>query len=536
MQRRFELGDRYWEIDDNDGATVVRLAWGSVGKTTQRLDRDFAGDRTATVAYVDKQIAAQLAKGYVEVTIVADVPRPALPDSRRARFEWTAVDRHFLEVLVTGTKVHHRSGRLELDEDRPKERVDESATSRFPTPEAAHARFEALCDEARARHVEEIDLSQPPAPRVPAASAIVPVMADYNALEQQCLDAPNAPEPWLVYADHLEAEGDPRGQIAALARAGKAVDRLVLDQLRGIADADDVEDDERGSEDGGLRFDFGFRFGFIRHAEIRFARERGIELDLITRRFLAAPVARFVESLRFGLADFEGHNDWAPTLRAVVESAQAERIRELAFDAFTQEDSELSWVSYGDFGGLLARLPRLERLHVCAGGKGSLGALPPSLKILVRESGGLARGELLEILAAPLPAIEHLELWTGSHHYGGACELSDLARILEARDLPRLRHLGIVDSELTNALIPALAASAILPQLESLDLSRGVATAEAASALVAHARAFRHLASIDLSANLLSTDEVAQIRGALDNVIVTEQRPFDGDHYVAVGE
>ena len=32
-------------------------------------------------------------------------------------------------------------------------------------------------------------------------------------------------------------------------------------------------------------------------------------LDTLTRRFVASPVARFVESLRFGLAGFEVDND-----------------------------------------------------------------------------------------------------------------------------------------------------------------------------------------------------------------------------------
>lgn len=533
MKRRFELGDRYWEVDDT--TTCVQIAWGTIGKIAQRVDRDFT-DRTSVTAYVGKQIAAQTAKGYVEV-VVAEAPRQTLPDSRRARFEWNADGRHFLEVLVTGVKVHHRAGTIVDEDARRKERVDESDTVHFPTPEAAHARFDALCGEARARGVEEIDLARPVvvAPRV--APAIVASRASDSELEQQCVDAPDRPEPWLVYADFLEANGDPRGHIAALARAGKPVHRLVLEELRGIADADDVEDDERGSADHELHFDFTFAFGFIRHATLRFASDPGIALDVATRRLLAAPIARFVESLRFGLTDFEGANDWAPTLRAVVESAQADRIRALAFDAYTQDDSEISWIDYGNFGDLLSRLPRLERLHVRAGGGGTLGALPPSLTMLVRESGGLTRAELAEILNAPLPAIAHLELWTGSSAYGAECGLDDFERIFEARELPQLRHLGIVDSELTDALIPALAASRILPQLESLDLSRGVATGDAARALVTHARAFRHLASLDLSANLLSDDDGARIRGALDNVIVTEQRPFDGERrYVAVGE
>ena len=66
--------------------------------------------------------------------------------------------------------------------------------------------------------------------------------------------------------------------------------------------------------------------------------------------------------------------------------------------------------------------------------------------------------------------------------------------------------------------------------------------AQATEALVQNARAFRHLASIDLSENLLEPEHAAAITGVLDNVIIGEQRDYDfedGDddpRYVAVGE
>ena len=159
-----------------------------------------------------------------------------------------------------------------------------------------------------------------------------------------------------------------------------------------------------------------------------------------------------------------------------------------------------------------------------------------SLHTLIRESGGLARKEVVEILRQELPNLAHLELWTGSRNYGAECTLADLERILAARDLPQLAHLGIVNSELVDDLIPALASSRILPQLSSLDLSRGIAATAATSALVANAHAFRHLASLDLSQNLLDATEVGRICDVLDNVIVANQRPLDDDRYVAVGE
>jgi hypothetical protein len=73
-----------------------------------------------------------------------------------------------------------------------------------------------------------------------------------------------------------------------------------------------------------------------------------------------------------------------------------------------------------------------------------------------------------------------------------------------------LRHLGLVNTMLTNDLIARLARSAILSQLQSLDLSRGTMTRRGADALFAHARAFAHLESIDLGDNHLTPAELAR--------------------------
>ena len=514
----------------------MRIGWGAAGKPAQRIDRDFVTP-DAALAYTEKQIAAQLAKGYAEVAAERE-HAPPLPDARHARFEWrTDAAQYYRDLVLSGTKVHDRSGTVD---DNGRESIGTVDTRHCPTLEAAHARFDALCEETRARGGEWIDLAARAAQRTIAArqpaGLLHPVTPTYSDLEAQCLEAPDTEDPWLVYADHLEAIGDPRGKIAALARAGRAVSNQLRDQLVGIADDDELEEDERGCADHEVKLVFELKFGFVRHVQVALDRDAKIALDVVVRRLLATPIARFVDSLRFGLTSYEGDNDWTPVLRAVVESAQARHMRALAFDAYTREDQEISWVAYGHFNGLIDQLPALAHLHVRAGPGGTLGTLPRSLRTLIRESGGLARKEIAEILAQELPHLAHLELWTGSRHYGGECSLTDLERILEARDLPQLAHLGIVNSELVDELIPALATSRILPQLTSLDLSRGIAATDAADALVANARAFRHLAAIDLSANLLDASEVTRIRDVLDNVIVADQRPLDDERYVALGE
>jgi hypothetical protein len=52
-----------------------------------------------------------------------------------------------------------------------------------------------------------------------------------------------------------------------------------------------------------------------------------------------------------------------------------------------------------------------------------------SLKVLIIETGGLCREKISQILSLELPALEHLELWLGSHEYGGDSSIDDLMPI-----------------------------------------------------------------------------------------------------------
>ena len=158
-----------------------------------------------------------------------------------------------------------------------------------------------------------------------------------------------------------------------------------------------------------------------------------------------------------------------------------------------------------------------------SGAGDTLGAIAlPNLRTFIRESCSLRASEVEAIASADWPNLEHLEIWTGSTIDGGTVALRHLVPILAGRGLPALRHLGIVNSDLAEELVPALARSTLLGQLDSLDLSRGAMAR--ADALVEHAGAFRHLASLDLRKNVLAPDEIVRIRAVLDNVITTDQR------------
>src|SRR5213592_3736869 len=108
--------------------------------------------------------------------------------------------------------------------------------------------------------------------------------------------------------------------------------------------------------------------------------------------------------------------------------------------------------------------------------------------------------------------------------WGAEGDVSSIRPILDGTHVPALRHLGIVNCEFVDELIPELARSRILPQLTSLDLSDDVMAGDTTRSLIAHAATFHHLASITLGGNYLTEDHLAHIRAVLDNVIAGMQR------------
>ncbi len=528
MRRRFErLGQTPVLVRELavDGATITTTVDGELATT--RLASPEEAQRSA------EQLAAEWrAAGFIPINRIAAVA-PEEPVRRRERRAWgpeyagqvREIEQRDEMVRVKG------QGKPEVHQLRTIQEASALFDRLLADIDAEIARDEARAKRAEVR-AEERKAKRAQAKRERRVAEYA--RNQHPVLEAECRTSPDAPGPWLVYADWLITHDDPIGEAAALALAGNedAATALLLrnfEELLGVT--------------------FRLEHGFIRHVALRRTRDYetdNAELPAWLKTVLLAPCCRFVDSIRLGLASFEPDgNSWGESLEALVELPHAPGIRELLLDDYTYADCEISWTPYGNLAFAWPKLPALEVLKIRAGGDGELGTLDlPRLRSFTRESGGLRRHDVDAICALARPHLEALELWTGSTNYAGEIELDHLRPILDARGVPRLAHLGIVNSELSDELIPALAASRVLPQLTSLDLSRGIFARAATDALIANAAQFRHLASIDLSRNLLYEAEIEEIRAVLDNVIVTDQRddreddyPGDpGDRYVDVGE
>ncbi|MEU8709770.1 STM4015 family protein [Streptomyces sp. NPDC048565] len=182
----------------------------------------------------------------------------------------------------------------------------------------------------------------------------------------------------------------------------------------------------------------------------------------------------------------------------------------------TAEEAEISWIEQSDVTVLLTTFPALTHFGV-RGGTDLV--FPPvkheALRELTFESGGLPAQALRGVLDSELPALEHLELWLGVSAYGGDATVPDLAPLLAGGRFPRLRHLGLCNSELQSEIAAAIASAPVVAQLRTLDLSNGTLGDEGAAALL-DGQPLTHLTSLDLHHHFLTEPMERRVKEALE--------------------
>ncbi|SDJ55956.1 STM4015 family protein [Nonomuraea jiangxiensis] len=234
--------------------------------------------------------------------------------------------------------------------------------------------------------------------------------------------------------------------------------------------------------------------------------------------------------------------DSAPIVSRLADNAnRLPGLRWLFLGDISSEQAEISWIQQSDITPLLEAYPKLERLEV-RGGSG-LGLRPvrhESLRMLRIESGGLPGAVVRAVGECDLPALEHLELWLGVTEYGGDATVGDCAAILSGERLPRLRYLGLQDSEIADEIAAAVAAAPVVARLETLSLAYGTLGNDGAEALLS-GQPLTHLRTLDLEHHYLDEAMAARVTAALPGVEVDLSDPQGEDEenesrYVAVSE
>jgi hypothetical protein len=211
----------------------------------------------------------------------------------------------------------------------------------------------------------------------------------------------------------------------------------------------------------------------------------------------------------------------------VVEALVANRgrmpnLRALFVGDVVSEECEVSWIGYGDLAALLPAFPKLEEFGIRGTTNLSFGKLKHAkLRSFTIEGGGLPEELLREVWAAALPKLERLELWLGSPEYGGIADVDPLQPLLTGKLFRKLKHLGLRNSEATDAVAKALAESRLLERLDTLDLSLGNLSDAGAEALLG-CPAVHRLTKLDLDHNYLSEPFVAELEKLPGEVDVGE--------------
>jgi hypothetical protein len=224
--------------------------------------------------------------------------------------------------------------------------------------------------------------------------------------------------------------------------------------------------------------------------------------------------------------------------QCVVEALVSNRdrfpnLKSLFIGDISAEECQISWLVQSDMSPILRAYPNLELLQVRGGEKLEFKSMDDNarhdhLKALIIETGGLSRAIVHQIYAWEFPALEHLELWFGSEHYGGDCWDRDLPPLLEDLIFPNLTYLGLRNSQFANEMVDMLVRSPLLAGLQVLDLSMGTLTDEGAAKLLDCAT-IRDLEILNVSESYLSGAMIDQLRSLDIEVIATGQREEEDD-------
>ncbi len=451
------------------------------------------------------------------------------------RYEFSeGTSNKFWEITLEGTSFTTRYGKMGTD--------GQTTEKSFKSEAEARKAYDKLVAEKTKKGYELVegdgdeegdDEEAPEEPRNPELARAI--LAD-----------PDDVQSYLVYGDWLQSQGHPRGELVAVHNALRAAPGLPdLVKAAGAL----LKKHERfllgplaphqKTYDGNDRPAFGWHLGFIRSARLAyssFSHEDGeVDLGEITRSLLDHPSGQFLRDLVFGLNNDDGDTDYSEVVAALCEAPRPS-IRSLFLADFEYPDeNEMSWNPVGDVSAVFGALQNLERL-VLQGSEIDLGAAidAPELKHLELHTGGLDQKVVQAIASGKFPALETLILWFGSDNYGCNCAVADLLPLLEGANLPKVKHLGLMNCEFTDDIAAALATAEILPRLQTLDLSMGMMTDAGTAHLVAHKAAFAHLTRLDVSDNYL-TDQ-APLDRLCKEVVYGTQKTGDDYRYVTVGE
>jgi uncharacterized protein (TIGR02996 family) len=353
-------------------------------------------------------------------------------------------------------------------------------------------------------------------------------------LERAIVERPDDVAAFSVYADWLEANGSPRGELIQLALRAEAEPSLgaqVDAFLTANADALLGELPDYAAYDDSTLI---WRRGFIYKAKL----SSDSSVAKLLEQILIHPSGRFLAELAIGMNGDSGDVGLDDVLDVLSWAAPAALRSLFLGDFMYPDDCEMSWYLHGDTVPPWRALANLRTLIV-QGGSFALGDIElPLVEHAEFRTGGLSTESAQSIAAARWPKLERLDVWFGMDDYGGNASLDDVRALLARRDLPNLRHLALANSPEADTLVELLVSSPLLARLEVLDLSKGTLGNEGALVMLAQRERFAHLRRIDVSRSYLGDTTLESLRGLGPEIIADDLQGFADrdDRYVTVSE
>lgn len=275
------------------------------------------------------------------------------------------------------------------------------------------------------------------------------------------------------------------------------------------------------------------------------------ELDPITfaTGLFGSPLCVALEELRIGIVRWE-YQDQPAIVDTASDYPWARSLTRLHVGD-VDSHVDMDHHAIGDIAAPISRsFPNLRWLKLHSGSQDwsghetfGLGGLAlPQLRELTIETCAMTSARMAALGEAELPELERLELWFGDRERSATATADDCRPLWNGKRFPKVRHLALRNSMLTDDFIAALAASPLARSLVSLDFALGSAEDDQARALAAAAARFPGLTRICFDRTFVGNAGLAALAAAFPAAQVSANDPkriYDFDpalRYVSVAE
>lgn len=259
--------------------------------------------------------------------------------------------------------------------------------------------------------------------------------------------------------------------------------------------------------------------------------ENGVKLkDLITELVADVEACKAITSLIIGDWGAAYEDTMDDAIPALIEASPIlPNLKSLYIGEMSSEECEISWINQTNLGPILAAYPQIESFTIQGSTDLSLEPLHhDKLHTLTIICGGLPKSVLNEIYNAHLPELTTLTLYLGVENYGFDGSIEDILPFLNQNPFPKLKYLGLTNSEIQDEIAIAAANAPVLEQLDTLDLSNGTLSDKGAEVLI-NSDAVKKLKHLNLNYHYMSDEMVARWEATGLSVNIFDQQEADAD-------